>query len=145
MAPGAVDTFSHSHKFLRCLLWIELAITSLQLVTDNAGPLPGPCCHRHRDVHWQDYCYRLHFFEHMGFNVWGLTAAIMITAARLALGRAPAFEEHGPHCLPYSKLYYDGSRLRLREEQVHVRADAEQLKELSTSGEAAAEAVGHGN
>jgi hypothetical protein len=108
-----------------------------------------PRC-RHRDVTWQDYCYRLHFFEHQGYNVWGLTAAIMITAARLALGRAPAFEEHGPRCLPYTKLYYDGSRLCLREEQVHVVQRAEELKELSTeaagqAGQAAAQAVGHGS
>jgi hypothetical protein len=105
-------------------------------------------------VQWQDYCYRLHFFEHQGFNVWGLTAAIMITAARLALGRAPAFEEHGPQCLPYSKLYYDGSRLRLREDQVAAQQEAAQLKELSTSAtsatsaeaaEAAAGGVGHGS
>jgi hypothetical protein len=47
------------------------------LTAPAGGPVPCAC--RHRDAEWQGYRYRLHFFGHQGFDVWGLTAAILIT------------------------------------------------------------------
>lgn len=39
--------------------------------------------------------YRVHSFDYQGHVVWGLTAAILIQVAQLALGRPPDFEvEH---------------------------------------------------
>lgn len=36
--------------------------------------------------------YRVHSFDYQGHVVWGLTAAILIQVAQLALGRPPDFE-----------------------------------------------------
>ena len=33
--------------------------------------------------------YRLHYFQHGEFTIWGLTANILIEAATVALGRQP--------------------------------------------------------
>lgn len=42
------------------------------------------------------HVYRIHSFDYAGHIVWGLTAAIMIQVAELALGRAAAFEVEHP-------------------------------------------------
>lgn len=42
--------------------------------------------------------YRVHSFDYQGHVVWGLTAAILIQVAELALGRPPDFEvDHPSH------------------------------------------------
>jgi hypothetical protein len=53
---------------------------------------------------------------------------------KMALGREPAFEEHGPHCLPYTSLYCDGERLRLRGEQAQEQGAAERAKRRGLDG-----------
>jgi hypothetical protein len=40
--------------------------------------------------------YRVHSFDYQGHVVWGLTAAILIEVAELALGRPPDFEANHP-------------------------------------------------
>lgn len=40
--------------------------------------------------------YRVHSFDNQGHVVWGLTAAILIEVAELALGRPPDFEANHP-------------------------------------------------
>ncbi|GMH37854.1 hypothetical protein BSKO_05738 [Bryopsis sp. KO-2023] len=52
--------------------------------------------HFHEDMEWNDFKYRLHFFEHEGFRIWGLTATILIQVAKIAFDTAPEFDEFGP-------------------------------------------------
>jgi hypothetical protein len=40
--------------------------------------------------------YRVHSFDYQGHVVWGLTAAMLIQVAELALGRPPDFEVDHP-------------------------------------------------
>jgi hypothetical protein len=40
--------------------------------------------------------FRVHSFDYKGQVVWGLTAAILIQVAQLALGRPPDFEVEHP-------------------------------------------------
>lgn len=50
--------------------------------------------------------YRLHFFQCGEFCVWGLTASILIEAAKLALGKTPDFQTT-PAGREYSEIMYD--------------------------------------
>lgn len=50
--------------------------------------------------------YRLHFFQCGEFCVWGLTAGILIEAAKLALGREPEFQM-SPSGREYSDIVYN--------------------------------------
>lgn len=54
--------------------------------------LEGGDNHSHRDADWGGLAYRLHFFQHDDYTVWGLTAAILIEVATVAFGRSPLFE-----------------------------------------------------
>jgi hypothetical protein len=104
-----------------------------------AAMLHAPLCaflaaerHSHRDVQWASpaggsVVYRLHYFQHTEagrgpssppeeYTVWGLTAAVLIDIAALALGRPPQFVRDAPGGAPYSRLHHDGVGVRLRGE-----------------------------
>ena len=51
--------------------------------------------HRHDDWSWPGAprAIRVHYFEHEGRQIWGLTAAILIQVARRVYGREPEFQE----------------------------------------------------
>ena len=51
--------------------------------------------HRHDDWSWPgaSRAIRVHYFEHEGRQIWGLTAAILIQVARRVYGREPEFQE----------------------------------------------------
>ncbi|GAX76882.1 hypothetical protein CEUSTIGMA_g4328.t1 [Chlamydomonas eustigma] len=44
-------------------------------------------------ITWQDKPYRLHSFQYKGFQIWGLTATILIEVAKRGYGRPTTFEE----------------------------------------------------
>ena len=71
--------------------------------------------HTWKDISWEGFKYRLHFFEHLTngrtFLVWGLTAAMLIEVAEQALGRKPAFAAHTPGSIPYTELRIQQDRL----------------------------------
>ncbi|GLC33718.1 hypothetical protein PLESTB_000108300 [Pleodorina starrii] len=113
--------------------------------------------HVFRDIRWGEHQYRIHSFQCGEYDVWGLTATICIDAARLALGRAPRFQERSPGGHHYSAFFWDGSALRIRPcastapSRALLAADdvagARVAKEEETAAEAAArealpEAVG---
>ena len=74
---------------------------------------------RHERHTWHEASYgaftcRIHHFAHGRWDVWGLTAAILIQVAQAALGRAAEFDVHGPH-IDYAHLYSaDGREVCLR-------------------------------
>ena len=76
--------------------------------------------HSHEDVVWQtgsgaDIPYRLHFFQSQDERdpiCWGLTAGILIQAARLALDREPEFHVDAPNSRPYTDIIHDGTVVR---------------------------------
>ncbi|GIM13101.1 hypothetical protein Vretimale_16262 [Volvox reticuliferus] len=70
--------------------------------------------HNFRDIRWGEHEYRIHSFQYGEYDVWGLTATICIDAARLALGREPAFPERCPGGHHYSAFFWDGTALRVR-------------------------------
>eukprot|EP00798_Chlamydomonas_sp_ICE-L_P018606 gene18606-25120_t len=87
-----------------------------------AAFLEDSASHTSRDVEWQGFPYRIHSFKYKGFDVWGLTAGIMIQVAKIGLGRCPAFEELSPDALKNEdgtavtsqQLYYDGENIKKR-------------------------------
>ncbi|KAK9828939.1 hypothetical protein WJX72_002932 [[Myrmecia] bisecta] len=72
--------------------------------------------HTYKDVEWESMPYRLHYFQHEAFVVWGLTAAILIQVAQKALGRAPEFAENIPGGRPNTQLWFNKSKLTFRED-----------------------------
>ena len=62
----------------------------------------------------EDVSYRLHFFKHGPHTIWGLTAAICISAAALALGRDPDFMVM-PGDRMYTDIVYDGEKIVFRD------------------------------
>lgn len=50
--------------------------------------------HSFRDLSWDGVQYRIHAFAYQGYNVWGLTATILIGAAKAAYGCNPTYEEN---------------------------------------------------
>ena len=76
--------------------------------------------HSHEDVVWHTGAgpaipYRLHFFQSQDQRdpvCWGLTAGILIQAARLALDREPDFGVDAPGSRPYTDIMHDGSVVR---------------------------------
>ncbi len=76
--------------------------------------------HSHKDVMWETgqgpgLPYRLHFFQSQDERdpiCWGLTAGILIQAARLALDREPEFSIDPPGSRPYTDIIHDGSVVR---------------------------------
>jgi len=55
----------------------------------------------------EDVSYRLHFFQCGEFVVWGLTAGILVEAARMALGREADFQLMPPGSREYTEIVYD--------------------------------------
>ncbi|KAJ3285268.1 hypothetical protein HK104_009573 [Borealophlyctis nickersoniae] len=49
------------------------------------------------DIEWEGMPYRAHWFIHDNYKIWGLTAEILIEAARIAYGDPTAFDVHGPN------------------------------------------------
>lgn len=74
-------------------------------------PSPLEVDHEHRDVQWAGFHYRLHYFQHGPYQVWGLTAAINIIVASIAFAQEPSFEVHTPGKRPYTSLRFDGQKL----------------------------------
>mmetsp|Transcript_39858 Transcript_39858/g.118675 ORF Transcript_39858/g.118675 Transcript_39858/m.118675 type:complete len:390 (-) Transcript_39858:356-1525(-) len=72
---------------------------------------PPPRSHYSRDLKWEGHPYRIHFFEHGGFTVWGLTASILIQVAKLGFARQPAYQEHTRRGDKYDRFFHDGQRL----------------------------------
>ena len=76
--------------------------------------------HSHKDVVWETgqgsgIPYRLHFFKSQDERdpiCWGLTAGILIQAARLALDREPEFVVYAPGSRPYTDIVHDGTVVR---------------------------------
>jgi hypothetical protein len=67
-------------------------------------------------LHW--FTRRLHFFrwQHGGrtFNVWGLTAGILISIAQQLYGRQADFDVKAPGQPDYTALWSDGSEVLVR-------------------------------
>ncbi|KAK9808415.1 hypothetical protein WJX73_002113 [Symbiochloris irregularis] len=73
--------------------------------------------HRHEDLTWASgIWYRMHFFQFGKFNVWGLTAGILIAVATAAFGRPPAFEAEQPGARPFTDICFDGRRVAYRQQ-----------------------------
>lgn len=53
---------------------------------------------------------RIHHFRHDLYDIWGLTAGMLIRAAEIAYGRPADFDVHGS-ATDYSTLYYDGNQI----------------------------------
>jgi hypothetical protein len=68
--------------------------------------------HSFRDAVMGPFTYRIHYFEYDGFEVWGLTASILIRVAEAAFGRPAAFDVIGDG-VDYSRLRYDGTAVML--------------------------------
>lgn len=69
---------------------LHVCRTGSMLRTSNRPLAVGCCCVCRGRV------YRVHSFDYQGHVVWGLTAAILIQVAELALGRPPDFEVDHP-------------------------------------------------
>jgi 8-oxo-dGTP pyrophosphatase MutT (NUDIX family) len=68
---------------------------------------PQQGIHSHKDIEWERFRYRLHFFELQGHLVWGLTAHFLIQVAKAAFQCKPSFQEEGPRTVDYSLIYND--------------------------------------
>lgn len=72
--------------------------------------------HSSHDITWAaGIDYRLHFFQCGEFDVWGLTAGILIAVAKLAFDRNPDFEEACPGTRPFTHIWYDGTKVAYRD------------------------------
>lgn len=56
--------------------------------------------------------YRIHHFEHEGYDIWGLTGGMLINVAEIAFGRSAEFDVTGK-ATDYAQLYFDGSQVRV--------------------------------
>lgn len=54
--------------------------------------------------------YRIHHFSHELYDIWGLTAGMLIKVAEIAYGREADFDIHGS-ATDYSTLYFDGNQV----------------------------------
>lgn len=62
--------------------------------------------------------YRLHYFELEDLPIcWGLTASILIEAAKLAFQQEPQFCEHPPGCKDYAEIWHNGSHILYSDHQ----------------------------
>ena len=78
--------------------------------------------HTHKDVTWSgNIRYRLHFFQHAHqsevYNVWGLTAGILVHVAEVALGKNAEFEGIAPGSRPFTDIWHNGSKVLYRDQQ----------------------------
>lgn len=73
--------------------------------------------HRHEDITWASgIFYRIHFFQFGNFNVWGLTAGILIAVAAAAFGRKPDFQAEQPGARPFTDIWFDGRQVAYRQQ-----------------------------
>jgi len=79
--------------------------------------------HSSEDVRMGTHQYRIHFFRYEAFEVWGLTAGILIAAAEAALGREADFDVLGGG-VDYWQLWYDGRAVR-HQQPLEGRAQAQ--------------------
>ena len=74
--------------------------------------------YRHRDVDWEGFPYRLHYWDYQyrgqQFLIWGLTAGMLVVVAEKALGRSAEFQVHPPGAAPYTALAFERGRLIFR-------------------------------
>lgn len=57
----------------------------------------------------------MHSFDYRGFIIWGLTAAILIKTAEVALGRPAAFEVEAAKGVSYHDMWFDGAKVCVRD------------------------------
>jgi hypothetical protein len=65
--------------------------------------------HSFHEAMYGAFTCRIHHFAHERFEVWGLTAAILIQVAEAAFGRKAEFDVLGPHA-NYAQLYSEDGR-----------------------------------
>mmetsp|Transcript_27144 Transcript_27144/g.50022 ORF Transcript_27144/g.50022 Transcript_27144/m.50022 type:complete len:621 (-) Transcript_27144:830-2692(-) len=105
-----------------------------------SDPSNGPVIHSCRDMNLRGCIYRLHSFRYYGFDVWGLTAAILMETAKIAFA-TPSLRVETSEDQPalsrirLAELYHDGDMVRQRA-QAEVAAAA-----AMAAGKAAAAAV----
>jgi hypothetical protein len=85
--------------------------------------IPYPLCHISMHSHKAQTLlrrspHRLHFFQwqHSGrtFNIWGLTAGILISIAQQVFGRNADFDVKSPEQPDYKALGFDGNEVVVR-------------------------------
>lgn len=64
--------------------------------------------------HMQLGCRRRQRVGDLRSGLQGLTAGILIEAAKLVLGQATEFEDTVPGAPPYSHIWFDGTRVAVR-------------------------------
>eukprot|EP00775_Hariotina_reticulata_P006022 gene6020-6260_t len=118
-AQSEVQLLYHGHEFVFRVQWSACSKLAganvVAQVPSSFVPLPNPeevdavfsmplnrFLDAHQHMHWDmrgkssRLYYRIHSFDYEGFIIWGLTAAIMIRVAQLALGRPADFEVDHP-------------------------------------------------
>ena len=68
---------------------------------------PEKGSHSFKDIQWEGHKYRLHFFEHNGQTIWGLTAYLLTQIAKAAFKQETSYKERGPGSEDYALLYND--------------------------------------
>lgn len=124
----------------------RLSVTCVMAITTRAfDPVPNPDevesafsaplsifvhpehgSHSFKDIEWEGFRYRLHFFEFQGRTIWGLTGHFLIQVAKAALNCKPSYDEDGPQTVDYSLLYNDpikGLTLRICSTAADERSD----------------------
>lgn len=71
--------------------------------------------HTYADAEMGGHMYRIHHFQQDVYDVWGLTAGILIYTAEIAFDEKAAFDVLG-NGMDYTKLEFDGRTVRLRRE-----------------------------
>lgn len=75
-----------------------------------------------------DHSYRIHHFAWQKFDVWGLTAGILINVAEAAFARRAAFDVTGDD-VDYGELYsHDGLSVCLKRRSARLRGEAARLR-----------------
>jgi hypothetical protein len=75
--------------------------------------------HSFHEAMYGAFTCRIHHFAHERWEVWGLTASILIQVAEAAFGRKAEFDVFGPHT-NYAQLYSeDGHEVCLRARRGH--------------------------
>lgn len=78
--------------------------------------LENSTTHEHRDTDVDGVIFRVHYFLHHQFKVWGMTASVLIKAAQAVFGESPAFSARDDRGLSFSKLAFDGSHICIKEQ-----------------------------
>ena len=100
---GAPLVSKHGLLVTPVVAWIPAQFTARANPTEVASVFRAPLdlfldtrSYDSADIHWDGYAHRMHAFHYAGERIWGLTAALLIDVATVALGRAPAFEVDVP-------------------------------------------------